>query len=114
MTPASTPGAAEHELSTSPSENWDIADPANIRYGRHFFTTAKGHIGLATPGIQASDNIAILLGGDVPVVLRPYPKYTGKSKAYQLLCECYIQAPQIMHGDFLRENWTLAEDVVFL
>lgn len=114
MTPASTPGAPEHDLSTSPSESWDSNDPANLRYGRHFFTTAKGHVGLATPGIRVSDEVAILMGGDVPVVLRPYSDYSGKSRAYQLLCECYVQAPLIMQGEFLRENWTLAEDIVLL
>lgn len=114
MTPSSTPGATEQELSTSPSDSWDADDPANFRYGRHFFTTTKGHAGLATPGIRESDSIAILFGGDVPVVIRRYADYGGKSKAYQLLCECYIQAPAIMQGDFLRENWTLAEDIVLL
>lgn len=114
MTPASTPGAAQQDFPTSPSDSWDSNDPTNLRYGRHFFTSAKGHIGLATPGIRVSDHIAVLLGGDVPVVVRPYPDYSGKSKAYQLLCECYIQAPQIMQGEFLHDNRAMAEDIVLL
>lgn len=112
VTPASTPRA--QSLSASPSESWDADDPANFRYGRHFLTTGKGHTGLATPGIQVSDSIAIILGGDVPVVLRRNSDYSGKSKAYHLLCECYIQAPSIMNGDFLLENRHLAEDIVLL
>ncbi|KAK4624582.1 Heterokaryon incompatibility protein 6, OR allele [Fulvia fulva] len=113
VTPASTPGSSQ-VLSTSPPEHREVLDPPTLRWGRHFFTTEQGYVGLATPGIAAGDDVAILLGGDVPVVLRRCPEFNGKRKAYRLLCECYCQSAGVMHGDYFHANWTLAEDVVLI
>lgn len=110
LTPASTP-AASQEL---PSPGGTEHDTPEIRYGRHFFTTEGGHVGMATPGIVTGDQCAILLAGDVPVVLRPCPDPERKSKIYKLLCECYIQNPAVMSGELLRNNWTAAEDIVLM
>ena len=110
LTPASTP-AASQEISRPSSAGHDSPE---IRYGRHFFTTINGHVGMATPGIVAGDECAILLAGDVPVILRPCPDPARKSRIFKLLCECYIQAPAVMSGDLLRNNWTNAEDIVLI
>ncbi|PPJ50338.1 hypothetical protein CBER1_05932 [Cercospora berteroae] len=110
LTPASTP-APSQEIPRPSSAGHDSPE---VRYGRHFFTTIKGHVGMATPGIVAGDECAILLAGDVPVILRPCPDPARKSRIYKLLCECYIQAPAVMSGDLLRNNWTSAEDIVLI
>ncbi|KAK5174187.1 uncharacterized protein LTR77_001267 [Saxophila tyrrhenica] len=104
-TPASTPGA-EVNSAMQP-------DPT-MRYGRAFLRTAKGYIGLATPGIEAGDDVAVLLGGDVPVVIRPCGNHDPDTRAYKLLCETFLLDEGVMHGDIVRETWPLAEDVVFL
>lgn len=101
-------------LSTSPFEAWDTSDTSNLRYGRCSFTTVKGYTGLATRDIAAGDDVAILLGGDVPVVIRRVLEQDGKEDAYQLLCECFVESPTIMFGDYHRANWTSAEEIVLV
>lgn len=112
ITPAATPDVSQ-ELATSPAE-WDAPDASELRYGRHFFTTAKGHVGIGTPGIAAGDETAIFRGGDVPVVLRPCSMPESQANVYKLLCECYIQSPVVMSGTLLQENQSLAEDIVLI
>lgn len=113
MTPASTPGSSQI-LSSSPVEGGDMSELPTLRFGRHFFTTFKGYVGLATPGITAGDKIGILLGGDVPVVMRPLPGFDTKRRAFQLLCECYVQSQAVMSGELLSMSWTGSEDIVFI
>lgn len=101
-------------LSTSPAlEDPEVPD-SSLEYGRNYFTSARGFNGLATEGICMGDKIAILPGGDVPVIVRPSPEDNRTYKAYRLLCECYVQSSTIMYGDYLRSNWTLCEDVIFI
>lgn len=84
------------------------------RYGRSFFRSSHGYDGLATPGIQVGDQLAVILGGDVPVVLRRAGSHESESKAYKLLCECFVQSGTVMHGDLVRTEWTAAEDIVLI
>ena len=109
-TPATTPGQMEENNTTllAPEES------ATLRYGRTYFRSAKGYIGIVTPGIEAGDDIAIVLGGDVPVVLRPCGSHDEKSRAYKLLCECFVQSDEVMYGEMARMEWTRAEDVVLI
>jgi len=115
VTEAPTPESSQ-TLSASPSEPWELSDASMLRYGRSSFTTAKGYSGVATPGIaaQAQDHVAILLGGDVPVVIRRVPSYDGREEAYQLLCECFVESPIIMFGDFFRANWPRADEIILI
>lgn len=110
MTPASTP-ATSQELPLVPATALEEAGMSELRYGRHFFTTSNGHIGLATPGIDIGDATAILLGGDVPVIIRACRGRDGPTKAYKLLCECWVQSAAVMSGELLRTNWTSVEDI---
>ena len=112
-TPASTPSASQ-EIPRPGSAGLGLADTHEIRYGRHFFTSKAGLTGMATPGAQAGDVCAILLAGDVPVILRPCPDPGRKSKIFQLLCECYIQAPAVMSGELLRTCEMPTEDIVLI
>ena len=109
MTPASTPGVDEPEAIESGS-----VESSSIRYGRTFFRTEKELVGLATPGVDIGDEIAAVLGGDVPVVLRPCETPDEQGKAYKLLCECFVQNDAIMFGELARTDWTLAEDIVLI
>lgn len=98
-------------LSTSPAFEEPEAPDSSLEYGRNYFTSIKGHTGLATEGVMAGDKIAILPGGDVPVVIRPVPEGTV---TYRLLCECYVQSQRVMYGDLYMSDWTLCEDIVFI
>lgn len=40
-------------------------------FNRRFLTTPRGYIGLVPPDVEKGDMICVLLGGEVPYVLRP-------------------------------------------
>lgn len=102
--------------SSSPRPHPDFLPiTSTARYGRAFFRTLKeGYTGLATPGIEVGDVVAVLLGGDVPVVLRPLPPRNSSWKPFRLLCECFVQSRAVMFGEVVRGGWTVAEDVVLV
>ena len=108
-TPASTPSPQEPNA-VSPT----VDDSPTLRYGRTFFRTAKGSMGIATPGVEAGDTVAVILGGDVPVILRPREGLEDNSTAYKLLCECFLQSEAIMQGGLVGTDTTLAEDIVLI
>ena len=111
ITPAPTPNESQ-ELSTSPVGRFGLEDVTNLSWGRHFFTTEKGYIGFTTPGTLEGDQVVILVGGDVPVVLRRVTETFGDNASrFTLMCECYVQSSTIMHGDYLKENWTDAIEI---
>jgi hypothetical protein len=87
---------------------------SSLRYGRIFFRTGKGYVGIATPGIEAGDDVAVVLGGDVPIAIRPCGDEDKDTRAYKLLCECFILDEAVMRGEVTRTGWPLAEDIVFL
>jgi len=105
---ASTPDVSEHSF--MPHES----DSSTLRYGRSFFRTTKGDTGIATPGVQAGDKIAIVLGGDVPVVLRPCRADGHTLQTFRLLCECLVQNDALMNGVMAESCLTLSEDVVLI
>ena len=108
-TPATTPGPnEENQLAPETTES------ATLKYGRAYFKSTMGHVGIATPGVETGDVLAIILGGDVPVVLRPCGDHDEKSRAYKLLCECFVQSDAVMYGELARMEWTNAEDVVLI
>ena len=82
-------------------------------YGRGTFTTDKGLLGLATRGVRPGDAVAILLGGDVPVILRPF-RSDSEHPTYNLLCECFVQSDGVMRGDLIRTDLWLAEDITLV
>ncbi|KAK3684688.1 hypothetical protein LTR37_020018 [Vermiconidia calcicola] len=104
-TPASSPGPVKDSISPPDS---------SMKYGRTFFKTRKGVVGVATPGVEANDSLAVILGGDVPVVLRSHGGEIEESRDYQLLCECFVQNDGIMSGELARTNWVSAEDIVLI
>ena len=62
--------------------------------GRRFFTTTGRYMGLAPAKAQDGDKICILLGGQVPYVLREQDEH------YVLIGECYFHG--IMKGEALQ------------
>jgi hypothetical protein len=62
--------------------------------GRKIISTKRGYIGLATEAVAAGDVVCILLGGRMPVILRP------NGGNYQFLCEAYVHG--LMFGEVLK------------
>jgi Heterokaryon incompatibility protein (HET) len=74
--------------------NIDIAFPSLLvpLHLRRFMTTTKGYVGFVPKRSQANDVIFILMGCNLPVVLRPY-----ENSLYKLVGECYVHG--IMKGE---------------
>ena len=68
---------------------------------------------MATKGVQAGDALAIIVGGDVPVVLRAmdHLNWDREHDAYVLLCECFVQSHDVMDGELLSTDICRAEDI---
>jgi hypothetical protein len=52
--------------------------------GRRFFVTGRGFMGFGPQGIESGDTICVLLGCDVPLILRKVDKH------YVLRGECFM------------------------
>ncbi|RDW58419.1 hypothetical protein BP5796_12349 [Coleophoma crateriformis] len=78
--PPPPPQPLSYELSRF-AEQMEIAC-----YGRCFFTTEGGSMGLAGPRARVGDRIAFIPGGDQPFVLRPRDGGTGWTMAN----DCYL------------------------
>lgn len=72
--------------------------------GRVLFTTTNGHIGLAPHGTKEGDLVFVILGADVPFVLRPY------DDGCELIGEAYVQG--IMDGEALQMEQIPVQDVM--
>ncbi|KAL8720064.1 MAG: hypothetical protein Q9181_007970 [Wetmoreana brouardii] len=60
--------------------------------GWKFFHSPKGYYGLVRSRVQPTDSLCVLIGSDVPFVLRPRDE-----KSYELVGEAYIQG--LMQGE---------------
>ncbi|KAG8527890.1 uncharacterized protein KY384_006806 [Bacidia gigantensis] len=77
-----------------------------VHDGRRMFRTKDGNLGLAPPQGKPGDQIWILLGGDVPFVLRPSADNTGE---YQFVGECYLH--EMMDGQAFDRPGVQLEDI---
>ena len=68
------------------------------------FVTQNGRLGTAHKGIQAGDVVSLMLGGEVPLVLRP-----NRAK-YKFIGECYVHG--FMDGEGLVES-RMKEDLEY-
>ena len=66
--------------------------------GRHFCSTHKGYFGLVKEFVQPGDIVCLLLGGDMPVVLRK----DMSDGRYVFLGDCYVHG--IMYGEALEHD----------
>lgn len=73
-------------------------------YGKLFFATATGWIGVGARGLQAGDIVAVLFGCRVPVILR------RRQHFFELVGSCYVHG--IMDGEAIEmcENGQLTHE----
>ncbi|KAF2259423.1 HET-domain-containing protein [Lojkania enalia] len=76
-----------------------------LRY-RRFCSTENGSIGWVPRGTQEGDEICVLYGGKVPVVLRP------RDQGYELIGDAYIY--QLMNGEALLMDHIPDDDLSLL
>ncbi len=101
--------------STSTNEQPDVtrytSTMIDVFKGRAFFTTDTGHLGIGPQHLQPGDLVCIVLGADVPFILRKLNGHSSergmwfwrKAKiSYQLVGECYVHG--IMDGEFLADT----------
>ncbi|KAF4628699.1 hypothetical protein G7Y89_g9452 [Cudoniella acicularis] len=94
--------------------NWYLdGDPfirvVGVLWGRRLITTKKGYIGIADRNARQKDLLCILLGCDVPAILRPPGDaytWTGESYAHDLM------EGQAMKG--LADGPDTSQDIVIL
>ena len=70
--------------------------------GRSFFFTKKGYFGTGPAELKEGDEIYILAGGKLPLVLRPFsdaPPYT-----FELIGDCYVHG--VMNGEAVSDHWS--------
>jgi hypothetical protein len=65
-------------------------------HGRSFFITKAGFFGIGPGILKEEDSVVILLGADVPFIIREKEKFGG----YALIGECYVHG--LMTGDAIR------------
>jgi hypothetical protein len=71
----------------------------NFALGRRFFVTKKGYLGLGPRDAKVGDRVSVLLGSDVPFILR---KRNGSSRGgWEMVGETYVHG--IMKGEVIRK-----------
>ena len=75
---------------------------AEACHGRRFFITEAGFFGIGPGILEEKDMVAVVLGHDVPVVLREKSKLRRHADGYVLLGDCYVHG--IMSGEVLRSH----------
>jgi hypothetical protein len=90
--------------SSKRSEKYEalIVKMVEMNSNRSYIVTVKGRIGTCSQEVKPGDRIALLLGGEVPMVLR----LEGDGK-YVFVCECFIYG--FMDGEGLAEARHMAQ-----
>lgn len=125
ISPPPTPALSSSSLLSEPiTESNHVLSTPEIRYGRVCFETRQGYHGLAAPGIEPSDAVVIIVGGDVPVILRhrPLPQSSsaqdGGLEVYELLCDCLVESADVMSGGVvwqsMRDGLDQVQDVILV
>lgn len=85
-----------------PDPTESVSEDEKIRYWKSFrrvtddrvaFRTTSGWIGLGPTGMRRGDSIAVLIGADVPFVLRPI----HDDRTFQVVGECFVEG--LMFGE---------------
>jgi hypothetical protein len=63
--------------------------------GRCLFVTPRGYIGVGPPTVQKGDKICILLGCDIPLIIRPIDNH------YIVVGDCFVYG--IMKGEVIKD-----------
>lgn len=69
-------------------------------HGRSFFITKAGFFGIGPGILKEEDPVVILLGADVPFIIREKEKCGDNFGGYALIGECYVHG--LMTGDAIR------------
>lgn len=80
--------------------------------GRLFFQTAEGHFGMGPQAARPGDCLAVILGCDFPLILRP--DELSEVKRFRVIRPCYV--PGIMDAEALLgpppSGWSAREEYV--
>ena len=74
-----------------------IGGAGNSHGSREVFITSRGYIGLSIPTVKARDQVHIIAGGHVPLILRP----TGDGQ-FRIMSEAYVEG--IMDGEAVSQD----------
>jgi hypothetical protein len=72
--------------------------------GRRMFITSRGYVGLGPELTREGDQVAILLGGTTPFMIRRGPEDVDFEQQYRLLGDCYVHG--CMDGEFVKDKET--------
>jgi len=75
-----------------------------VKIGRRMFRTRGGYLGMGSVSVEPGDQVWVVKGGDVPLVLRP------KNGRYRLIGEAYVHG--IMRGEAVRVGCTFQEVIL--
>jgi hypothetical protein len=64
-------------------------------HGRCLFVTPRGYIGIGPPEVQKGDQICVLLGCDIPLIIRPVAGH------YIVVGDCFVYG--IMKGEVMKD-----------
>jgi hypothetical protein len=67
---------------------------------RRFFVTRKGYFGTGPHELKDGDEIYIVAGGNLPLVLRPV--LNSKPNTFELIGDCYVHG--IMYGEAVSDT----------
>lgn len=74
-----------------------VAGLERYALGRSFFVTKKGFFGIGPRDVKKGDNVSVMLGSDVPFILRRHESNVG----FRLIGETYVHG--IMEGEVIRD-----------
>lgn len=95
-----------NELDTSDETSHNASDTLTLgpTRGRVFFTSSTGYVGLAPSGAKEGDLVFVVMGADVPFILRPY------DDGYELIGEAYVQG--VMDGEVIQMEHIPVQDIM--
>lgn len=84
-----------------------------VAVGRVLFLTLNGYMGLSPHGTRDGDVVFVMLGCDIPFVLRPVGSGGGSDDdRYVLVGECYVY--KAMDGEAMRDDTRPVRDVTII
>ncbi|KAH8755177.1 hypothetical protein BGZ57DRAFT_933466 [Hyaloscypha finlandica] len=89
------PQSLESEKKLAEALNEQAAGSEGFQCSQRFFMTEKGYMGIGPTGCANGDIVCVLLGGELPYVLRP----VGNER-YKMVGQCYMHG--IMDGEVIR------------
>ncbi|EOD44888.1 Heterokaryon incompatibility protein [Neofusicoccum parvum] len=96
------------------SPQWVLPDnhyesTMGVAVGRVLFLTTNGYMGLGPHGTRDGDVVFVMLGCDIPFVLRPV---SGGGDGFVLLGECFVH--KAMDGEAMRDDSIAVQDVTII